>query len=450
MANFRLPVALNKLVADLASRLHGRVRGRLFVLLVGVLFARGRQTVASWLRASAVRDEYREYYYFLESLGPRCQAVSARLMRLAVEKAGQDGKAGQRERLLFGLDDSPTKRYGKQVEGAGIHHNPTPGPAGEKFLYGHVWVTLSLLARHPEWAAVGLPLAAKLYIRQKQVAKLQKEGEAVSFRTKPELAAELLEAVHACAGDSGKEIWLAVDGGYANKVFLKAAKAKRMVVVSRLRKDAKLFDLPEKPKRGSTPKGRPRKYGKRISLAKRAAHPGGWQKGQFFLYGKEVTKTYKTFLATWKPAGGVIRVVLVKEQHGWVAFFSTKPEATVREILEAVADRSAIEQNFHDLKEVHGAGKQQVRKLARNLAAWHLNLWLASLIELWAWDQPQEDLCDRSASPWDSLNRRPSHQDKRNALRRACLQQEFSHAGLLPTNPHKMQRLVKRLLKLVA
>jgi len=26
------------------------------------------------------------------------------------------------------LDDSPTKRYGRHVEAANIHHNPTPGP----------------------------------------------------------------------------------------------------------------------------------------------------------------------------------------------------------------------------------------------------------------------------------------------------------------------------------
>ena len=36
-------------------------------------------------------------------------------------------------------------------------------------------------------------------------------------------------------------------------------------------------------------------------------------------YGERVTKTYKTFLATWKPAGGLIRVVLVREDDGWVA-----------------------------------------------------------------------------------------------------------------------------------
>jgi hypothetical protein len=51
--------------------------------------------------------------------------------------------------LLTGIDDSPTKRHGPKVEGAAIHHNPTPGPADQKYLYGHIWVTLSLALRHP-------------------------------------------------------------------------------------------------------------------------------------------------------------------------------------------------------------------------------------------------------------------------------------------------------------
>jgi hypothetical protein len=54
---------------------------------------------------------------------------------------------------------------------------------------------------------------------------------------------------------------------------------------------------------------------------------------------------------------------------GWIskdggqpkAFFCTLTTATEGQILEAVADRATIEQDFHDLKEVHGTGKQQVR-----------------------------------------------------------------------------------------
>src|SRR5436190_1914629 len=81
-------------------------------------------------------------------------------------------------------------RYGPCVQGAGVHHNPSPGPAGEKFVYGHVWVTLAWLARHPTWGVVALPLRALLYVRAKDVPALAKHYP-WEFRTKLELAAEL-------------------------------------------------------------------------------------------------------------------------------------------------------------------------------------------------------------------------------------------------------------------
>jgi hypothetical protein len=161
-------------------------------------------------------------------------------------------------------------------------------------------------------------------------------------------------------------------------------------------------------------------------------------------------RQYKTFLATYKPVGGVIRVVLVKEAHGWFAYFCTKPDATVGEILAAVADRAAIEQNFHDVKEVHGAGKQQVRNYWANIAAYHVTLWWHTLIELWAWHKPQQELSDRSASPWDDASRRPSHADRRNALRRQCLEKEFQRATAIGAIPRNICQLWKRMMKLVA
>ena len=85
-------------------------------------------------------------------------------------------------------------------------------------------------------------------------------------------------------------------------------------------------------------------------MAKRAGQRRGWKKIECILYNETVTKTYKTFLATYRPVGGIIRVVLVQERHGWFAFFSTDPNASVQEILEAFADRATIEQDFHDVK----------------------------------------------------------------------------------------------------
>jgi hypothetical protein len=163
-------------------------------------------------------------------------------------------------------------------------------------------------------------------------------------------------------------------------------------------------------------------------------------------YGQEKVKMVKTFLATWAPAGGLLRVVIVREEHGWLAFACTDPKATASAILEAAADRSAIEQTFHAVKEVHGAGQQQVRNLYANIGAWHVVLWLYTLIEWWSWAQPDRQLCDRSASPWDEEERRPSHADKRKALQRASLQEEFSRSGLLDRLSPKIRGLVNQLV----
>src|SRR5262249_59405158 len=108
----------------------------------------------------------------------------------------------------------------------------------------------------------------------------------------------------------------------------------------------------------------------------------GWRTEEVVLYGDVVRKTFKTFLATYRPAGGLIRVVLVREADGWAAFFCTDARATAAQVLRAVADRAAVEQDFHDIKEVHGAGQQQLRNLWANVAAFHLNLWAHTLVEL--------------------------------------------------------------------
>jgi len=80
-----------------------------------------------------------------------------------------------------------------------------------------------------------------------------------------------------------------------------------------------------------------------IYLAVMADDAEGWEQVECVQYNERVTKTIKTFLATWRPAGGVIRVVLVKEEDGWVAFFATKGEVTAVEILEGMADRGSLD-----------------------------------------------------------------------------------------------------------
>src|SRR5205085_8432346 len=140
----------------------------------------------------------------------------------------------------------------------------------------------------------------------------------------------------------------------------------------RLRCGAALRDRPPPVPADRRGPGRPRKYGKhRLSLAKRAGHAHGWEQVTCFQYQGEVIKTAKTFLATWAPAGGVIRVVLVRENDRWLAYFCTDPSASVRDVLVAAAGRTAIEQTVKDVKEVEVAGQQQLRSWRANEGAFH-------------------------------------------------------------------------------
>ena len=442
----QLPAFLSACFDDLCAALDRRSAPRLFLLLCGALFARGRRTVTSWFRAAGITTDFRPAYNALWAAGRHAEALAYRLLCLALKPLM---RRGADDYLLLAIDDTPTARYGPQVQGAGIHHNPTPGPAGEKFVYGHIWVTLAWLARHRAWDTLALPLRALLYVRAKDVPKLAKRYP-WTFRTKLELAVELARWLCVWLGGLGKELRLVVDGAYAKRPFLKPVLALGVVVFSRLRKDADLRTLPATTRRRGS-RGPLPSYGKgRIDLAKRAGHKRGWQRITCLQYGKPVVKTIKTFEATWRPAGGRIRVVIVREVNGWLAYFCTDPTVTAAAILEAMADRGAIEQLFHDVKEVWGAGQQQVRNVYASIGAFTVNLVLYSVVEAWAWARAEEELVDRRGSPWDTAARRPSHADKRKAVQSEILGKEIQAALGKRMKREEFQALAMRLLHLAA
>ena len=199
-------------------------------------------------------------------------------------------------------------------------------------------------------------------------------------------------------------------------------------------------------------RGRSRIYGEhRIDLAKRAGQKRGWSTGTFTLYGKPAVKRYKTFVATWRPAGGAIRVVLVDEPTGWVAFFCSDSTPTVADVLVGVADRFSLETVFRDGKDIVGAGQQQTRFHWANVGSFHVGLWSFTMTEVWAWGRDERGLIDhRSASPWDDEPRRPSHADKRRAWRRELLAAEIRAALRPGATPGEITAAAERLLGLAA
>lgn len=444
-AKFPLVGSVADFAGGVTRLLDRRISFRFPILVAGAMLAAGRRTASRWFQCAGVKEDWDRFYDLLVSLGRSTSSLLLPLLIRIVHRF-DPGPGG---RWKMALDDSPTQRYGRKVEGANVHYNPTPGPANQAWLYGHNWVCLAFLLTHPLWGVVALPVLSMLYVRQEDVAKLRKRHGEWKFRTKHELALELVRQVIRTMRALGSQAgWLlTMDGAYAAKSLLRPLLAEGVHVISRLRRDAQLYDLPA-PKTGR--RGRPSIYGThRLSLAKRAGHADGWEMITFLCRGVEITRRCKTFLATTRLIGGVVRVVLLEhERQNWAAYFCTDPTLDAQSILEIGAERWGIEETFHDVKEVWGAGQQQVRNVWSSIGCWHLNTWLYSVVELTCWDQSAEELVDRSDRKWDNPDRRPSHADRRRKLRREMLEKQFLRD--LPKDPKTTKYLahLKQILAL--
>src|SRR4051812_12924455 len=109
----------------LATALDRRSAPRIALLFLGAVLARGRRHVPPWLRAANLRAMFRPCSPAVAPAVKRADRIARCLLTEVVRPLLKEAT-----RLPLAIDDTPTKRYGPHVQGAGVHHNPTPAPAG--------------------------------------------------------------------------------------------------------------------------------------------------------------------------------------------------------------------------------------------------------------------------------------------------------------------------------
>jgi hypothetical protein len=78
--------------------------------------------------AAGLSAAFRPCYTAVAAAGQRADRIAGRLACAAIRPL-----VGDTGRVTLALDDTPTERYGRHVQGAGVHHNPAPGPAGSPY-----------------------------------------------------------------------------------------------------------------------------------------------------------------------------------------------------------------------------------------------------------------------------------------------------------------------------
>jgi len=311
-----------------------------------MVLADEEHTITQLVTSLGLEDRWRVIEHFAEYGSWNRETVERQLLRTADEH--RPARCGRYRTVA--VDDTKSHRTSADVWGTCTFHESTArSPNRAETVRAHNWVVLGELVPGQPWTY--LPLASRLYCRQKQLPS----GE--RFQTKTRQAAELLRETDA---ESATPVLAAFDGAYANETVirpcLQPAPGKRPIhIVTRLRKDARLYRVPAagaKSPRG----GRPRKWGQRLPAPQ---HHGQWnvrwQRGKAYLYGRVRKFRYKCRECCWSVTGATQPMrAFVFDVEGYAKPWYTitsAPDLSVAQVVAVFAARFRQEDGFRDHKQ---------------------------------------------------------------------------------------------------
>ena len=101
--------AMRVAVSVLQAVMDRRIAFRLAIVVAGMFLADDRRTASSWFVAGGVQDDWDRFYDCLISVGRTSATLGTALLGLVVRKFAPSVSG----RILLGMDDSPTSRYGR-------------------------------------------------------------------------------------------------------------------------------------------------------------------------------------------------------------------------------------------------------------------------------------------------------------------------------------------------
>jgi hypothetical protein len=333
--------------------------------------------------------------------------------------------------ITLALDDTLFHRSGRKVDGAGWWRDAVRSThKNTVYAWGLNLVVLTLQIQ-PPWGGEPLGLPINMRVHRKNDPSLI------------ELAAQMINDVRQWFAQ--RPFRVVADGFYAT---LAGKDMHAVTIVSRIRRDANLYDLP--PKRRKKQRGRPRTRGKKLAkLQKMAAHVQNWQTVTFRQRGKTVKRLVYTRVVLWyavsrKP----ILLVISRDPNGKEKddfFFTTDVTMDPAEVLACYADRWAIEDTFKNTKQFLGGQQPQTYKAKGPERAAGLSLWLYSMVWLWYLNQKSSRRYF-IVQPWYRQKSAPSFVDALSCLRRELWRERIKYMfGISAVHDKKIEFMLEAL-----
>src|SRR3954470_7622979 len=339
-----VPPILTTLVGRLAEAVPRRARTTFAELLLGAATTRGGHVTDAILAAGLSRS-WTRYDWFLQR---------GRGTWLAVWRALLAALATLFEPPVWHVivDDTVVERISSRAPGSLLHRNHSAKPNRPRFLRGQGWLCLAAVVERG-WKVGAVPLMLRLVRRGTQRGKL----------TSARFLLRLL-------GPRLGRVRVLLDAWFMRARLIEAALADGHTVIGRARRDLALYAVPRPPRRRR--RGRPRKYGPRMTRARIEALPV--HRSARVLYGKLEVVRYRTRrVAARFLKGRVVRAVWVElerparrdrpaEERLPVC---TDPDLPATEVVTSYAKRWAVEPLFAAMK--HGWGLKDAWQQSRQV-----------------------------------------------------------------------------------
>lgn len=371
-----------------------------------------RLTTTTVCRSRGLRKHWTNYSRFLSRYRWRAEDIAQRLLDLLLSQLPLLRDDQGRRRLCLVIDETIVEKTSRRRYGVAWQRNTHGGWCRGTHILGHYWLCIGVL-----FSVAGrvlcFPIAFGLYRQRKRCPERE-------YASPCEIARMLVQSLR-LPQTPNLVPTLIVDAGFADHKLLRWCTAHGLQVITRGRLDADICDLYVHQPRPL--RGRPRKYGAKLSLKPLAQDPGSFRQS-ITLYQNQTGAQLASVEALHRVSGLPMRFVIVRCQgrpDGVV--MSSDLSLTPRETASLYAARFTIEIMFRELKQHFGMGHYQVRLPQAILKHVHLSGVACALTQLLALAPPQslrDGLLHPQTMPW----RRPvpylSVRQTQTLLRQLC------------------------------
>ncbi len=293
--------------------------------------------VTSFVRALGLQEScYHRLLHFFHSNSVKLDLLAQLWLRLVIKLFPLCLIDGRPALILDGFKNP---KEGRKMPGVKLLHQQSESNSKPCFIMGHSFQVFGVLCRVGGYYFC-VPVCAHIH-----------EGIVRSNRDRRTLIDKANEMLASVCGDL--QFVLLADAYYANGKMIRALRQRSSHLVTRVRCTATGYQPAPVPR--VRKRGRPKKYGKKVKLQKRFASPT-FQSLPSPVYGeRNVTIRYQVLDLLWRPAGEMVRFVLVDHPlRGRMILLCTDLAQDPADIILQYSLRFKIEVSFKQA--VHSVG----------------------------------------------------------------------------------------------